>query len=104
MADQKYKETYNQVKKEYNSKLKRSRAKNYKTKVKQSENKSKAVWEVVRDIKENKHMGQEGIQSDKDAKSVANDYNNFLISAVSKLLKHQQYETFLQKQMTNQYC
>lgn len=91
--DDRFKEEYNKMKRLYNEKLRIRRSTNYKEKLNSSDNKSKAVWEIIQDITGKGRNGQRGFWSENNAKTLANEYNNFLANvcpptSISKNIGH----------------
>lgn len=80
-----FRESYKNVKHEYDCLLKKARSEEYGNKIKNSDNKSKCMWQICNEItgRSNKTVdfGIKGNPGD-----TANEYNEYLLSIVPKLL------------------
>lgn len=83
-VDSRYKPLYDIVKKRYNSLLINNRADSYHTRIKASDNKTKCVWQIVREIKGGQG-NDDSMQINGDAKTVANEYSDFLSNIPKQL-------------------
>lgn len=81
-----YKEAYKAMKKEYDKLLRSERRKMYENRIAQSENKSKCVWRICREVTGRTQVSREcQLEGDND---VANEYNQFLLEVVPRMLNN----------------
>lgn len=83
--DGNYKQMYNEEKVRYNGLLLESRKSIYENKIVNSDNKSKCMWSIHNEITGKQNKDDNFIMSG-NPESIANDYNNYLLSIVPDLL------------------
>lgn len=92
-CDIRYKETYNNVKKEYDNILKKIRAKTYENRIKNSDNKTKCMWTICNEItgrsNNNFDIGIKG-----NAEEIPDKYNEYLLSVIPELLENLEKHPF----------
>ena len=81
-----YKDTYKTVKKEYDNLLKNTQIQKFENRVISSDNKMKCMWAIKTEITV-KNCSKNNIGLVGNAEKVANEYNEFLITVVPKILK-----------------
>lgn len=85
--DNKYREVYKIAKKQYDDLLKRDRSMMYENMIQQSDNKSKCVWGICREIT-GKSVRNTECPIEGRTENVANEFNNFFLNIVPNLLKN----------------
>lgn len=86
LFDNSYKQRYNDVKKTYNNLLKEARSKQYQSRFKKTDNKSKCMWSIVNEIK-GKTRSKNEIIIDADPQALAHSFNNFFVNVGPNLVK-----------------
>lgn len=86
-VDENFKDQYKKFKKEYDKLLKTSRSEEYERKLRSSDNKSKCMWSICREIV-GKNTKTNDIPIEGDPKDISDKYNQHLVSVVPELLKH----------------
>lgn len=91
--DIKYKDQYNNVKREYDFALKEAKSKYYEGRIKQSDNKNKCMWEICNELTA---KTRKNIQChlDGDSDTIAENYNTHLLNIIPNLLKNIQMLPF----------
>lgn len=84
--DPKYKDVYNETKREYNKKLMESRSSRYHDRLKQSDNVGKTTWQIVNEIK-NKRDSKKDISISGIPVDIANELNSYFVNIPSLLLE-----------------
>lgn len=83
-VDNRYRGVYNLIRKQYNKLLTSKKAGKFEKKLMSSDNKSKTVWSIVREIKgtctRNKNLQMEG-----NIKDIAEGFNNYIVNCVTEL-------------------
>lgn len=77
-----YREEYRKVKKEYNEKLANFRKNIYNKQILSSDNRSRAVWDTINDIKGKNHTRDNSLHIKGDMQDLANKYNEYLCNVV----------------------
>ncbi|XP_044763798.1 uncharacterized protein LOC123320515 [Coccinella septempunctata] len=82
--NQSYNEDYKKVKREYDSILRKQKCQVYKGKILTSDNKSKSLWQCVKDIKGAE--SRESIRLEGNPKQIATDFNHHFSTAALELI------------------
>lgn len=93
-CDAVYSDAYNNVRKHYSNLLRESKRKRYCDMIKSSDNKSKAVWSVVNNIKGSNSRSSE-LEPGSEPQIIAENANKYLLQVVPELLKslpHREYK------------
>lgn len=83
-VDKEYKPTYNKVREEYNRLLASSRSKSFQKRIIKSENKSKCVWNIVKEIKGEYKVKNTFVP--RDPEIGADEYSRYISNVASGLL------------------
>lgn len=94
MVDNRYNHAYNDVKRCYNKLLQENRYFHFQNELIGSDNKSKCVWNIVNKIKGKKLKTKE-LPIGGEAKTVANNFNHFLVDNISQLALNSQSNSFV---------
>ncbi|KAG5891936.1 hypothetical protein JTB14_002213 [Gonioctena quinquepunctata] len=84
--DNRYKGGYNNARKRYKFLLSQNKAKIFKNKIEQSDNKSKCVWSIINDIKGSAKKEDINIQIPGEGMTVANNFNKHFIECAPSLV------------------
>lgn len=85
--NQMYKALYDSEKRIYDQLLIKSRAKKYEDKVKKSDNKTKCMWSICKEIAgKDRNYSEIGLEGDPE--NIAKKYNEYLLSAIPGLLSN----------------
>ena len=79
-----YKQQYNEEKKVYDKTLVSVKKKNYQQRIKNSDNKTKCMWAIHKEITGKDYFADIGIEG--NSEDIANSYNGFLLSIIPELL------------------
>lgn len=77
----KYKDQYNQTKREYDRLLIKERSKLYENKIKKSDNKMKCLWHICNEITAKKRYNRD-CQMEGTPEKIAENYNNYLLNII----------------------
>lgn len=91
-CDDRYREVYNSTMKRYQLLLAESKKTNIANFVKDSDNKSKAVWSIVNSFKNSTKSSREQVKG--DPQQIADSSNKTLINVVMELLKKSTYQEY----------
>lgn len=80
-----YKDAYKETKKQYDQILKKNAIKNYEHRINKSDNKMKSLWTITKEIT-GKSKQKNEIKLEGNSETIANNYNQFLVSVIPNLL------------------
>lgn len=83
-CDKQYIDTYKETKKEYDRKLKNCKSKYYEDRIMRSDNKTKTMWSICGEII-GKNKQENKCQLEGDMKTMAENYNKYIVEAVKTL-------------------